>query len=215
MMTWLDQHRHSIFIGLLLATLVGLGGFYWRQPTSQPIEILTTDIPPTAPPMLEPSPTPGLVRVYVTGAVLNPDVYILPEGSIIKDAILAAGGLTVEADPERINQALELQDQQQIHVPRVDEEDPPPPVQNGSTPLALSDTTNNSNGGTLAGEIININTATLEELDTLPCIGPVIAQRIIDYRSSSGGFPSVEAITEVSGVGQATFGKIRERITVE
>ncbi len=215
MMTWLDQNRHAIFIGLLLATVAGLGGFYVRQPSSQPIEILTTDVTPTAVPTPEPSPTPGLVRVYVTGAVLTPDVYFLPEGSIIKDAILAAGGLTAEADPERINQALELQDQQQIHVPRLDEEDPPPPVQNGNAESAPAGIVNNNSGGTSGEGVININTASLDELDTLPGIGPVIGQRIIDYRDSSGGFPSVEAITEVSGIGEGTFGKIRERITVE
>jgi competence protein ComEA len=152
--------------------------------------------------------------VYVTGAVVNVDVYYLPAGSIIKDAIQAAGGLTAEADRERINLALELKDQQQIHVPHLDEEEPPPPVQGGEddsgtlfVPNSLAPTTNTG--------LININVATLEELDTLPGIGPAIGRRIIDYREQIGGFNSIEAITEVSGIGEATFAKIEALITVD
>lgn len=217
MMTWLDRNRHFIFISLLFATVAGLGGFYLSRPAAQPIEISgvasTPTLASTPAPAPTPSPTPGFVRVYVTGAVVNSDVYTLPEGSIIKNAILAAGGLTPDADPVRINQASEVQDQQQIHIPHLAEENPPPPVQGGSTADEFSV------GGDSQPEpgsgLININTASLDQLDTLPGIGPVIAQRIIDYRESIGGFPSIEAITEVSGIGEATFGKIKERITVE
>lgn len=215
MMTWLERHRHFIFMSLLLATVVGMGGFYLYRPAAQPIEI-SGAVPtptPTATLAPTPSPTPGLVRVYVTGAVVNSDVYTLPEGSIIKHAIQAAGGLTPDADPVRINQASEVQDQQQIHVPHLAEENPPPPVQGGSAADEFS-VGGDRQSGTGGGKI-NINTASLEELDTLPGIGPVIAQRIIDYREGIGGFPSIEAITEVSGIGEATFGKIKERITVE
>jgi competence protein ComEA len=153
----------------------------------------------------------------VTGAVANSDVYFLPAGSIIKDAITAAGGFTADADPERINQALELQDQQQIHVPRQGEANAPPPIQGGPTVPQLSSSpgAGNSRSGSVTGGLININVATLEQLDTLPGIGPAIAQRIIDYRESSGGFKAVEDITEVSGIGEATLAKIKDLITVQ
>jgi competence protein ComEA len=146
------------------------------------------------------------VRVYVTGAVVNSDVFFLPAGSIIKDAITAAGGFTEEADREKINQALELLDQQQIHVPRQGEDNPPPPVQGGradSAPALAETPAAAISGAGGGGEVVNLNTATLEELDTLPGIGPAIAQRIIDFRESVGGFTAVEQITQVSGIGEA------------
>jgi competence protein ComEA len=149
--------------------------------------------------------------VYVTGAVVNSDVYFLPQGSIIKDAILAAGGFTSDADRERINQALELKDQQQIHVARIGEENAPPPVQGGSS----NDNSNDESETTDEIGLININTATLKELDTLPGIGPAIAQRIVDYRENSGGFNTVEEIIQVSGIGKATLAKIKDKITLE
>jgi competence protein ComEA len=137
----------------------------------------------------------------------------LPAGSIIKDVIVAAGGFTPDADRERINQALELQDQQQIHVPRLGETDAPPPVQGGIT--QGSKPVNRSAAPAASGGLINLNTATLEELDSLPGIGPAIAQRIIEYRESAGGFKSVEQIIEVSGIGEATLAKIKDLVTVQ
>ena len=208
--SWLDRNRHLIFIALLVLAVGGAIVFYLRQPTQESVEILPPEPVPTPTPLVE--PTPALVRVYVTGAVVNSDVYFLPPGSIVKDAVVAAGGFTAEADPERINQALELKDQQQIHVPRLDEENPPPPVQDGGdTDTAVS----GSNPAPAGDELININTASLEQLDALPGIGPAIAQRIIDYREKIGGFTSIEQITEVSGIGEATFAKIKDSVTVE
>ena len=116
--TWLDKNRHFVFIGLLLAVVTGGAIFYFGRPAAEPIEIIAAEPSATAEPTATvtpaATPTPGMVRVYITGAVVKSDVYFLPQGSIIKDAIEAAGGLNAEADPERINQALELKDQQQI-----------------------------------------------------------------------------------------------------
>jgi competence protein ComEA len=210
--SWLDRNRHFIFIVLLL---IGLGGaviVYLRRPAQGTVEILPLELTPTVLPTLSPSPTPGIVRVYLTGAVVNSDVYILPQGSIIKDAIQAAGGFAPGADPERINQALELKDQQQIHIPRLNEENPPPPVQGGPGNDDNGDSSDSASG---VDELININTATLEQLDTLPGIGPALAQRIIDYRESVGGFKSAEEIIQVSGIGEATFARIEGLIRVE
>lgn len=217
--SWLDRNRNIVFVLLLFIAIGGAGVFYMSQPTAQaqveirPVATATATVAPT----VAPSPTPSPVRVYVTGAVANSDVYFLPAGSIIKDAIAAAGGFTAEADPERINQALELQDQQQIHVPRKNEVDAPPPVQGGPvvTELNSSQGGGSSRSAPVAGGAININTATLEQLDSLPGVGPAIAQRIIDYRESMGGFKTVEEITQVSGIGEATLAKIKDLITVQ
>lgn len=218
--SWLDRNRNLVFISLLFIAAGGAGIFYLNQPAAQaqveirPVAAATA----TAVPTLAPSPTPAPVRIYITGAVANADVYFLPAGSIIKDAVAAAGGFTAEADPERINQALELQDQQQIHVPRKDEVDAPPPVQGGAavTELTNSQGSGNSRSAPVAaGGVVNINSATLEQLDSLPGVGPAIAQRIIDYRESMGGFKTVEEITQVSGIGEATLAKIKNLITVQ
>jgi competence protein ComEA len=210
--TWLDRNRHLIFGLLLLMTLVGAGLFYWWQPAQSSVEIVTAPASPTPTTPVAPTATPAPVRVYVTGAVVKSDVYFLPAGSIIKDAIMAAGGFTSEADPERINQALELQDQQQIHVPRLGEQDAPPPVQDA--PASQSGKPG-PDAAPVSGALINLNLASLEELDSLPGIGPAIAGRIIDYRQNNGNFKSVEALTEVSGIGQATLAKIKPLVTVE
>ncbi len=212
--SWLDRNRSLIFSLLLLVALGGAVMFYLRQPAQDPIEILPVEAEATATPTPMPtaSPTPAPVRVYVTGAVVNSDVYFLPAGSIIKDAILAAGGFTSDADRERVNQALELRDQQQIHIPHIGEEDAPPPVQDGPG----NDNSADGGGGvSMPGARVNLNTATLEQLDSLSGIGPAIAQRIIDYRENVGQFQTIEEITQVSGIGEATFVKIKELITVE
>lgn len=217
--TWLDRNRHLVFGFMIILSLAGVGVFYLRQPGEAEAELFapspTDVIVSTATPLPLPTATPAPVRVYVTGAVSNSDVYYLPAGSIIKDAILAAGGFTNEADLERINQALELIDQQQIHVPRLGE-DNPPPVQGGvAQPTGESQVQSGGTTGPAAGALVNLNTATIEQLDSLPGIGPAIAQRIIDYRENVGGFSTIEEITQVSGIGEATFAKIKASITVQ
>lgn len=214
MSTWLDEHRGVVFGALSVVALAGAGLFYWRQPSPTPIEIIPaeTAVPtaaPTAPAANTPTPAP--VRIYISGAVAHADVYFLPAGSIIKDAVKAAGGLVTDADPERINMALELQDQQHIHVPHIGEENPPPPVEGRSAAPVSAPVRGSATGSSL----INLNTATPEDLDSLPGIGPAIAQRIIEYRESMGGFSSTEQIQQVSGIGPSTFAKISDFITVE
>ena len=212
--TWLDRNRTAIFAALVLVTVAGATLFYLRQPSREPIELLPAE--PTATQLPSPTPeptfTPAPIRIYITGAVSNSDVYLLPFGSIIKDAVEAAGGFTPAADPERINQALELRDQQQIHIPRRGEEDPLPPIQGGRSD---SEEVRGNEGSSASGAQVNLNTATLEQLDALPGIGPAIGQRVIDYRETVGGFTSVEEITQVSGIGDSTFAKIKDLITVE
>jgi competence protein ComEA len=162
------------------------------EPAAPPL-VITLQPRPTAEPA---TPTPATISVYVTGAVKNPDVYALPLNSIVKDAITAAGGTTADADLDRINLALHLSDQQQVYVPHKGETSPPPP--NGAAP---------------ATAMININTASVEELDKLPGIGPSIAKAIVDYRTKNGPFKKIEDINEVKGIGDALYAKIKDQIT--
>jgi competence protein ComEA len=210
MVEWIERNRGHIVVLLINLAVTGALFFWLQRPVATPLEI--TPPQPTPAPVITPSAQPplgtataALLRVYVTGAVAHPDVYRLPPGSIVKDAIQAAGGASGEADLARVNLAQELRDQQQVVVPRVGEPDVAPPA--GSTPPGRS------------GEIplsakVNINTATADELDTLPGVGATTARRILDYRAAHGPFKSIEDIQQVTGIGDATYQKLKDLITV-
>lgn len=193
---WLEQHRVPLFLVLVLVILTSIVLFQLLRPQPQPV-ILTTLTPQPSP---ERAPTPHPLRVYVSGAVRRPDVYVLAQDSIVKDALSAAGGPADDADLDRINLALVVADGQHVYVPRLGEGNPPvqPPANRVLT----------------MGKV-NVNLADLAELESLPGIGPAIAQRIIDYRQSHGPFTRVEEIMDVSGVGPATFEAVRDLITTE
>jgi competence protein ComEA len=203
---WLEQHRGYIL--MMLACLILIGGVFIlvRRPAPEPIVISTATVPTVTPlPTLTLTPTPAPLRVYISGAVRTPDVYLLPPGSIVKDAVQAAGGPADDADLERINLALALYDQQQVYVPHAGESTPAAPLP-GSVPPPAGDVPASP------GQV-NLNTATVEQLDTLPGIGPVIAQRIVDHRTANGPFAAPQDIVNVKGIGQATYEKLQDLIT--
>jgi len=187
--------RFGGYISLILLLLILLGGalLYLRWPRPTPIEIIK--------PTPASASTPGEIGVYVVGAVLNPGVYFLPQGSRVADALEAAGGVTEEADLVRVNLAKRVYDEEQIYVPRLGEESPPLPLS--------TDPTSGQAGGK-----ININTATAEELEALAGIGPVLSQRIVDCREANGPFATIEDIQNVQGIGEVTFEGIKELIFV-
>lgn len=178
-----------------------------QNPPPAAIEI----IPPEPTATAAPTATPGPLRVYITGAVNNPDVYSLPEGSIVADVVAAAGSFREDAAREMINLALPLQDGMQVHVPAIATQSaqPPPSGQQLATPAMLVAPQDSSPG------LVNINIADLDTLDTLPGVGPAIAQSIIDFRQTNGPFGAIEEIMEVSGIGPAKFEQMKELITVE
>ena len=135
------------------------------------------------------------VVVDIGGAVNNPTVVELNQGSRVEDAIEAAGGLTKSADLETINRAAVLTDGEKILIPD----------------KSNSSKTKKEDQEDLK---ININTADQSELDTLPGIGPSIAQRVIDYRDSNGAFASIEEIKDVSGIGDKIFNKFKKDICI-
>ena len=168
----------------------------------RPAPIYITPPAPTPTPL--PTATPGPMQIYITGEVIHPAVYELPTGTIIQDAVLAAGGFSEAANSEVINLALPLSDGMHIHVPDSESE---PAVTSGNAGVVTSETP--------GGGPININTATLEELDSLPGIGPGIGQRIIEYRQEVGLFAAIEDIMDVSGIGPAKFEQMKDLIVVE
>ena len=146
---------------------------------------------------------PGTITVHIVGAVNSPGVYEVPYGSRVNDVVQLAGGYTQEADVSLINLAAFVQDAMQIRIPLIGEE--PQIIESPQTSATAS-----ANDG-----LININLANLNELQTLPGIGPVIAQNIIDYREANGGFNSIDELLNVSRIGDGIFGRIRDSVTVE
>ena len=195
MLTWLERYRAVLFFVCVVAAVAGLAFFEAHRP--EPVPLILTPSATSVPALAEPTLTPGPLRVYVSGAVQHPDVYLLPPGSIVKDALLAAGGAITEADLVSINLAHPVADGEQVHVPRAGE---PSPVR-----LPSADP--------LAPAKVNVNTADLAALETLPGIGPELAQRILDYRQAHGPFVQVEDLLAVPGIGPAILEKIREEIT--
>jgi competence protein ComEA len=147
-------------------------------------------------------PTPTAVpdvelKVYVTGAVRRPGVYELEEGSRLADVVEAAGGQTDQADLSAVNLAARVKDEDHWHIPTEDE-------------VAQGPATAAQPAG--ATEKIDVNSATVEELKTLPGIGDTRAQAIVSYRDANGGFSSVDDLLEVPGIGSATLESIREMV---
>jgi competence protein ComEA len=158
-----------------------------RQPRQYPIELL-------------PPPTPGPLSIHVAGAAERPGVYLLSCGSIVQDALDAAGGPTSSADLDRINLAAELEDGQRVYVPQM--------------------TTSGTSAGEEfhpseidPGQMININTAGVAELELLPGIGPSLAKEIMDHRSANGLFNTADDLLAVSGISPAKVEQIRDLIT--
>ena len=196
--------RYRGYIALCAVFFLFVGGVIgYLSPHPRPSSPIVVSTPLPTPTSL-PTPTPAPMRVYVSGAVRRPDVYELPPGSIVEDVIEAAGGAASDADLDCINLALEVQDQQQVYVPRRGEASPPAAGASGG-----------SGGGGAAGAKVNINTATAAELETLPNIGPTMAQRIVDYRQANGPFETVEDIQNVPGIGAAKFAALKDMITVQ
>lgn len=174
-----------LFVVVTLALIGGAALLLLTRP--QPVQITINPPVPTSTP--EPTATPAPITVYVTGAVNQPDTLItLPPGSRVQAALDAAGGMTDSADLERVNLAGILHDGDQVHVPEIGVSEAIP------TP---------SGGG-----IVHINTATAEDLMTLPGVGPATAERIIAYREANGPFADLAALDAVSGIGPAMLAQL-------
>lgn len=187
-----------VLLGVMAGfVLAGVLVFVSRAPAGEPIALL-------------PAPTKAPVVVHVIGAVPRPGLYEFAEGARVQDAIDAAGGLLADASVETVNLALLLEDGQQLEIPFVAGFVPATQSSTVDLPSSTPIPTTDPNL-----DLVNINSATLEELDGLPGIGPTTAQKIIDYRNENGPFPSIEAIMNVSGIGITTFDGMKDLITVE
>src|SRR5690606_15011882 len=189
--------RTTVIAFAILALLIVGGMVLLLATRPQPVQItINPPIPTnTAPPTSTPSP----LTVYVTGAVNQPEsLHTLPPGSRVQDAIDAAGGTTDSADLSRVNLAAFVRDGDQVHVPSLDEAEAEVQLPTPS-----------------GGAVIHINTATVEELDSLPGIGPALAQAIIDYREANGDFTSMEDLDAVRAIGPAPLAELEGLTSLE
>lgn len=147
----------------------------------------------------------GEVVVHVVGQVNRPGLITLPEGARIADAVEAAGGPTGTADLSGVNLAREVADGEQLRVPAAGEVVAAPDSGGSGAPEA---------GGAAGDGIVDLNTADAALLDTLPGVGPVIAERIVAWRDENGAFTSVDELGEVDGIGPALLDKIRDSVRV-
>lgn len=217
---WVPTRRAATGLGvvLLLAVLVTVLMVWRAQPSAEAAPHVHRD-PPVALAPAEPVPAPSSaspagvapseVVVHVVGAVHRPGIVHLPAGSRVADAVDAAGGATSRGQLASVNLARVLVDGEQIVVQR----------RGGSMLLGAPGTAGAaaSPGGAAAASPtppVDLNTATLEALDGLPGIGPVLAQRILDWRAANGRFSTVDELGEVSGIGEATLADLRPLVRV-
>jgi competence protein ComEA len=185
-----EQQRKA----LLFISLLGIGFAFFLFTTTKGSAVAQE----SPKPVLSISPVTKNILVHVAGKVKRPDVYPLLQGSRVSDAIKAAGGAKKGVDLGDINLARVLVDGEQVYVGYV-------PKTNSSTSKA---------GKKVFTGVININRGTKAEFDSLAGIGPVIAGRIITYRNQNGPFMAVEDLLKVSGIGEKTLSRIRNRLTI-
>ena len=189
------QRWKQLIIGLVVVLFLGVGYlFYQKEPEQRIVDEFVMEpeevVPPVTAERLE-------IVVYVTGAVESPDVYTLPEGARVGD-VLSLAVLTAEADPEQLNLAQILVDGVKIIVPK-----------KGETPIA-QDTTSpemETNG-------VHVNSATKEELMTVPGIGPAKAEAILNHLKENGPFKTYEALGDVKGFGEKTLESMKPYLLV-
>jgi len=183
----------GVFVVMCLVTIGGIVAVL----ISRPKPVTFTIMPPQ--PTVTPAPTgtPLPVVVYVTGEVAQPNqVLTLAAGSRVSDVVTAAGGFTSEADVAKVNLAGVIQDGQQIHIPELGA------IITVTLPVV-----------SMGGGLIDVNSATAEQLAELPGIGPALAERIIAYREQNGAFKSLDDLDLVSGIGPSIISNIGNLVT--
>ncbi|HVL52332.1 MAG TPA: ComEA family DNA-binding protein [Actinomycetota bacterium] len=191
--------RSELFLVVLLGLAIVGAGMVVILRSSDPPAPPIQRIAATPEAGASPSPAVGEVVVHVSGQVSAPGVYSLPEGSRVQDAVMAAGGPAAESDANALNLAAVLTDGQKITIPKPGE-------------AILADAGVGSDGQ-VPGGLININTAPAAQLEELPGVGPVLAERIVAHRTKSR-FTSPRQLMEVSGFGPKKYEALKDQITV-
>jgi competence protein ComEA len=183
--------------GVAVLVLLAVAWFVLRTPTGPPTETLLPIAGSGAEPTVTTSTTASVVVVHAAGAVREPGVYRLAGGARVADLIDAAGGPAPDADLDQLNLAAAVADGERVYVPRV-----------GEVVVAAPAGAHDATGP------LDLNTATIEQLDALPGVGPATARAIIDERERRGGFRSVEDLLDVRGIGPAKLEQLRGLVKV-
>jgi competence protein ComEA len=214
---WVAEARHWLaFIGparLAAGTVslfaVAAGGWLLVRAPAPPVESLMPRATPVPTPV---STGPAIVVVHVAGAVARPGVYTLPAGSRVVDAVAAAGGAVRGADLAALNLAVVLVDTEQVFVPLLGRDGSRALVAPRLRPGAGAGSAGTGSAGPTAK--VNLNTATADQLDALPGVGPATAASIVDHRTRHGPFASVDDLLDVPGIGEAKLAALRDLVTV-
>jgi competence protein ComEA len=174
------------WIAVAVLAIAGVGGWAWYGSTA----------PEPAPLLVETADTPSqeTITVHVSGQVVAPGLVVVADGSRLADAIAAAGGTTRDADLERVNLATPIQDGQQVVIPGIGEDA--------------------AGVATATDGMVHINSATVSDMEQLPGVGPVLAERIVAFREENGPFTTVEDLLDVSGIGEAKLDALRDAVAL-
>jgi competence protein ComEA len=199
-------------LGVIAAVaVIAVGGFVLFRPRPAPApEVSLPYADGAAPSPSAPSSGGGvtsttevtMVFVHAAGAVNAPGVYQVPSDARLADVVRAAGGATADADLDRVNLAAPVEDGQQLYVPRLGEATPPVPAGAGLGESSESP------------RPVDVNTADVGELESLPGVGPATAAAIVAYRDEHGPFATVDQLLEVPGIGEAKLAQLRDLVTV-
>lgn len=209
---------HLVVVAVVITVAVAFAGWTILRARDHaigaevPITITSPSAATTSTPPAEPDPSPpqpAQIAVHVVGEVAEPGVVELTDGARVADAIAATGGLTASAIPGRLNLAQRLHDGEQVFIS--DALDPPSEV---LSPAAGPPQSSPESAPPGSQSQVNLNTATAEQLETLPGVGPATAQAILAWRSTHGEFTTVEELQEVDGIGPKTFARLKPLVTV-
>lgn len=218
-----------LFIFCILAIVIGVGTLVTNLAAKQPEKVAA--VPTTAPamvtatakaltattranlasltPTVQPTSTPdGILKVFITGAVTRPGVYEMHEGDRIIDAVKVAGGFTEAADQDRVDQAQRVRDEMRIDIPVKAPSLPAGTLPDQNQPSVVQPVSTASP----TDARLNVNTASVADLEKLPGIGGVLAQRMVDYRAKNGSFRNLDDLRKVTGLTNSVIEKIKDLI---
>lgn len=227
-----DARTRGALLAICLACLLGSGWVLLHRRQTAPPPIVFAAPPAAVVPTAAVVPArPKRLYVDVAGAVRRPSLYVLPKNSRVMQAILAAGGPTADADLDAVNLAEVVMDGEKVFVPKrgiapvAVSSAPVPGVPTAakapSSAVSKAGRSKGKGGGSRSGKIsadsgdqISLNSATLEELERLPGVGPSMAERILAYRQQSGGFAKIDDLTLVPGIGPKKLAKMTPFVTL-
>ncbi len=202
----------ALLLTAALAAVLAAVGVWWERPRAEPVAsglpalVDTTAAAPTGPAPTRPAPTPGppeQLVVAVAGRVVRPGLVRVPAGARVADVLEAAGGPLPDTDLAGVNLARKVNDGEQVAVGVP-----------GATDAAAPPAAAGAAGQAAPGAPLDLNAATAEQLDALPGVGPVTAQRIVEWRTRNGRFATVDQLREVEGIGERRFGQLRALVRV-